>query len=284
MEFPLTRLREVEGVLQTDLTSSIQSPRKERARWLGKFIKLYLGATGLVILALGSFIIYQGFGGKAVQEISRRFLQFLPKGSTPQDGLIISEPKNLPKGELVTNRTNLPKPEEKKDKPSVLPGEGKSPSANIPAEVAPFPEPESLAASTQPSQIKIKKGESLARIIAQHYPKNEQIGLVAIILGNPKISKDDSIYVGQVLKLPKVSETDKIIQLDDNLYYIIYGRYYSDVDLKRDSLWLNKKNIRFMVRNTYDSEGNNVHRVILGGYETKDELEKITQIIKNKSK
>jgi hypothetical protein len=234
MKLPLTRLKEAQSVSQTDLTSSIQSPEKEKARWLEKFCKLYLVATGLVILALGSFIIYQGFGGKAVQEISRRFLQFLPKGSTPQDGLIISEPKNLPKGELVTNRKNLSKPEEKKDKPSVLPAEGKSPPANIPAEVAPSPEPESLAISTEPSKIEIKKGESLARIIAQHYPENEQIGLVAIILGNPEIYKDDFIYVGQVLKLPKVSSTDKIIQLDDKLFYILYGSYYSDVDFKRD--------------------------------------------------
>jgi hypothetical protein len=284
MKLPLTHLKEAQSVSQTDLTSSIQSPMKERARWLGKFCKLYLVTTGLVILALSSFIIYQGFGGKAVQEISRRFLYFLPKGSTPQDGLIISEPKNLPKGELVTNRTNLPEPEEKKAAPSVLPEERKPSSANILAEAEPSPEKESLANAPQSSQIDIKRGESLARIVAQHYPENEQIGLVAIILANPEIYKDDLIYFRQVLKLPKVNSIDKTIQLQDNLFYILYGRYYSDVDLKMHTLWLNKKKIRFIVRNTKDSKGRNVHRVILGGYETKEELEKAMQSIKTKSR
>ena len=133
MKLPLTRLKKAQSVSQTDLICSIQSPGKERARWFGKICKSLTPATAsLVILALGCVIIYQGFRGKAMQQISQRFLQLLPEASTPQDGLIISEPKNLPKGELVTNRTNLPKPEEKKEAPSVLPDKGKSPSANIP--------------------------------------------------------------------------------------------------------------------------------------------------------
>jgi hypothetical protein len=281
MKLSLTRLKEAQSISQTDQTSSIQSPRKERARRFGKFCKsLTLVAAGLVILALSSFIIYHGFGGKAVQQISRRFLHNV---SYRQDGLVISEPKNLPEGELVSNRTNLPIPEEKKEAPSVLPEEGKSSSANIPAEVAPSPEKESLASAPQSSQIDIKRGKSLARIVAQHCPENEQIGLVAIILANPEIYKDDFIYSGQVLKLPKVSYTDKTIQLQDNLFYILYGSYYLDVNLKMNTLWLNKKKVRFLVRDTKDSEGRNVHRVILGGYETKEELEKVMQSIKTKS-
>ncbi len=285
MKLPLTRLNEAQSVSQANLISSIQSPKKERARRFGKFCKsLTLVIAGLVILALSCFISYQGLGGKAVQRISLRFLQLLPIGSNPQDGLVMSGPKNFPEGELFPDRANLPKPEEHKEAPSVLPDGGKSPPANIPFGVAPSPEQESLASATRSFQIEIKRGESLARIIAQHYPENEQISLVAIILANPEIYKDDFIYSGQVLKLPKLDSTDKTIQLEDNLFYILYGRYYSDTDLKRDTLWLNKKKVRFLVRTTKDSKSRNVNRVILGGYATKEDLEKALQSIKTKYK
>lgn len=285
MKLPLTRLREAPGVLQTDLSCSTQSPGQERAHWFGKIYK-YLTPVkiSLVILALGSFIIYQGLGGKEMQQIYRRSLQFLPKASTPQDGPIISEPENLPEGELVRNRTNLPKPEEKKEPPSVLPDEGKSAAAHIFAKVAPSPEPESLAIFTQPSQIQIKRGESLARIIAQHYPKNQQIGLVAIMLANPEISNNYLIYAGQVLKLPQLDLTDKIIELQDNSYYSLYGRYYLDDDFKKHKLWLNKKKVKYFVKNNKDLKGKTVHLIILGGYEKKEDLKETLQSIKNNSK
>ena len=283
MKLPLTRLKEAQSVSQTALISSIQSPRKEGARRFGKFCKsLTLVTAGLVILALSCFISYQGFGGKAVQQISRRFLQLLSIGSTPQDGLVISDPNNFPEGELFPDRANLPKPKEQKKAPAVLSNRGKSPPANIPFGVAPSPEQESLASATQSFQIEVKRGESLSRIIAQHYPENKQIGLVAIILANPEIYKDDLIYSGQVLKLPKLDSTDKTIQLQDNLFYILYGHYYSDADLKKDTLWLNKKKVRFLVRNTKDSKNRNANLVILGGYEAKDDLEKALQSTKTK--
>jgi hypothetical protein len=240
----------------------------------------------LVILALGSFIVYQSFGGKAVREISRKFRQFARLASTPQDGLVISKPKIAPEGKLVSNssnRTDLPKPEEKKEAPAVLPDERKSPAANIPAEVAPSHEPESLAISTEPSQIIIKKGESLSRIIAKHYPTNQQIGLAAIMLANREISKNNMIYAGQILNLPQLYPTDKIIKLSDNLYYGFYGSYSSDKDLKDHTLWLDKKNIKFLVINSNDVKKKNVQLVILGGYDKKEDLKIMLQGIKTKS-
>jgi|WetSurMetagenome_2_1015567.scaffolds.fasta_scaffold143729_1 hypothetical protein len=231
MILPLTRLRGTKGVVQTDLTASTQSPQEERGPRSGKFRKsLTLAGVSLVILALSSVMIYLCFGGQALQEHSRKFLQFLRITSLPQDTLVTSEPKNSPKGELVSTKTDLPKPKEKKEAPSVLPDEGKSLVAKIPSEVAPSPEPESLESSAQPSQIKIKKGETLSKIIAQHYLGKQQIGLIAIILANPEISKDYMINAGQVIKLPQLDLTDNIIKLQDNLYYRLYGQYYSEND------------------------------------------------------
>jgi LysM repeat protein len=328
MKLPLTRLRKAQDVLQTDLTSSTQSPRQERGRGSGKVRKsLTLVRVSLVLIALSSFIIYLGFGGQAVQENSRKFLQFLRITCVPQGAPVTSEPKHSPEGELVSTktdlpkpeekkeapaivpdegkspvanlpaevapspapeplvstRTDLPKPEEKKEAPAIVPGEGKSPVASIPAEVAPSPEPESLENSTQPSQIKIKKGETLSKIIGQNYPENQQIGLIAIMLANPEISKDYMIYAGQVIKLPQIDLTDNIIKLQDNFYYGLYGQYYSENDFKKHTLWLDKKSVKFIVRDTKDLAGKNVHLVILGGYEKKEDLKITLQSLKTKS-
>jgi hypothetical protein len=284
MKLPLTRLRKAQGVLQTDLSSSTQSPSKERGHWSGKVRKsLTLVRVSLVILAIGSFIIYIGFGGQAVQENSRKFLQFLRITSVPQDAPVTSEPKHSTEGELVSTRTDLPKPEEKKEVPAIVPEEGQSPVPKIPDEVAPSPEPESLESSAQPFQIKIKKGETLSKIIVQHYPENQQIGLIAIRLANPEISEDYMIYAGQVIKLPQLDLKENIIKLQDNFYYGLYGQYYSETDFKKHTLWLDKKSVKFIVRNTKDLAGKNVHLVILGGYEKKEDLKITLQSLKIKS-
>jgi hypothetical protein len=238
--------------------------------------------VSLLILALGSLIIYQGFGGKTRQELSRKFRQFLPISSPPQAGPAISEPKNSPEGELVSNGTNLPKPEEKPAAPAVLPDAAKSPPVHIPAQDAPLPGPAPLARPAQFSKIMIKKGDNIGRIIAHYYPDNQQIGLVAIILANPAIHQDNIIYSGQVLKVPKLDSQDKTFQLPDNLFYYFYGSHYSAADLKKDTLWLNQKQVRFSVKSTKDANGKNINRIILGGYETKDDFAKALQSLKTK--
>jgi hypothetical protein len=140
-----------------------------------------------------------------------------------------------------------------------------------------------LAISTQPSQIEIKKGESLSVVISKYYPKNQQIGLVAIMLANPEISKDYFIFPGQILKLPQLDPTDQIIKLQNNLYYSLYGRFYSDKDLNKNIFLLKKNNIKYLVWNTNDSKKKAIHLIIFGGYEKKDDLKIALQIIKTKS-
>ena len=285
IKLPLTRLRDAQGVLPTDSTLSTQSPTQARGHWSGKVRKsLTPLKVSLVVLALGSFIIYQGFGGKALPEISRKYLQFFRPTPSLQNTPATSEPKNPPEGALVSNSTNLSKLEDKQAAPAVLPDEEKSPSENISAQGAPLPAPDPLASAARSVQIKIKRGESLSRIIAQHYPENKEIGLVAIILANPKINRDGIIYSGQVLKLPKLDSTDKTIQLQDNLFYALYGIYYYDADLKRETLWLNKNQVRFLVRSSKGSKGKNINRIILGGYETKDDFGKSSAEYKNQIK
>ena len=82
--------------------------------------------------------------------------------------------------------------------------------------------------------------------------------------------------------MPKLDSKDQTIQLQDNLFYGFYGSYYSAADLKRDTLRLNEKQIRFLIRSTKDPKGKNINRIILGGYETQDDFAKALQTLKTK--
>jgi hypothetical protein len=108
------------------------------------------------------------------------------------------------------------------------------------------------------------------------------MGLIAVILANPAIASEDRIHPGQILYLPEINLAKQTIRLADNLLYAIYGTYLSAEDLKKDATWLEKKKIHFVVRDTKDSSGNAVHRVLLGGYANEDELEKARRDVKTR--
>jgi hypothetical protein len=276
IKLSLTRLRKTQGILQTNLTNSTQSPRKEK--W-NRSIKIRKSLTSvkvsLVILGTGIFfIIYQ--------YLSPIFTQFLRVTSPHQDGLLIQKPTNSPEEELVLNRKNFPKPQEKKEITSVPLEEGKSSIANIRAISGPPATLESLAIPTQPTQVKIRKGENLFKVISKYYPKHQQIALIAIMLANPAISKDYKVFPGQTITLPQLDPTDNIFKLQDNLYYRFYGRFSSENDLDKSKFWLNEYNIKYLVWNAKESKNKTIHLVIFGGYEHKDDLKIAFQIIKTK--
>jgi len=108
------------------------------------------------------------------------------------------------------------------------------------------------------------------------------MGLVAVILANPTIASEDRIHPGQILYLPEINLAKRTIRLADNLLYAIYGTYLNAEDLKKDATWLEKKEVHFVVRDTKDSSGNAVHRVLLGGYANEDELEKARRDVKTR--
>lgn len=124
------------------------------------------------------------------------------------------------------------------------------------------------------SKLVVQAGQSLTRIVNQNYPENQKIAMGAVILANPAIVREDTIYPGQTLFLPEINFANQTIRLQNHRFYAIYGTYRSAESLKEDTTWLTKKKIHYVVRNTKDSRGIAVHRVFLGGYATEEELEK----------
>ena len=117
-------------------------------------------------------------------------------------------------------------------------------------------------------------GETLSSIAAAHYPEEKKWGLVAIILQNPTVTNEDSITAGEIISLPKLNPKNRTIQLNDKLFYGLYGRYTSPERAEKIASWLKSKKINFLVRDM-KSGGNTVQRIFLGGYPTEEELEQV---------
>ena len=137
---------------------------------------------------------------------------------------------------------------------------------------------------TSPRQVTVKTGKSLEGIASRHYPDHYQMGLLAILVANHNDIKDDLIYPGQTLHLPKVKLAGQMMQLDDNLFYAPYGRYHSPESLRTDTAWLKKNQVRFLVIRSRDSQGKTFHRVVFGGYSQEMELQEAILRMKTKSR
>jgi len=143
--------------------------------------------------------------------------------------------------------------------------------------------PENLAVI--PSlQVVVKPGETLSAIAKQHYPGQYETGLLAILLANRDNIKDDLIHPGQALSLPKVKLNGRMIQLDDNQLYAPYGRYHSPESLTNDTSRLKKKQVRFVVIRSRDSQNTTFYRVVFGDYNQETELQEVVLKMKTKSK
>jgi type II secretory pathway predicted ATPase ExeA len=140
------------------------------------------------------------------------------------------------------------------------------------------------APGTPPRQVTVKPGGSLEGIASRHYPDHSQMGLLAILVANRADIKDDMIHPGQTLHLPRVKLAGPMMQLDDNLFYAPYGRYSTPESLRNDTVWLKKKQIRFLAIRSRDSQGQSFHRVVLGGYGQETELQEALLKMKTKSR
>ena len=125
----------------------------------------------------------------------------------------------------------------------------------------------------------VRSNESLAKIVTSQYPDSEQVGLEAVILANPDISNGDFITPGQILSLPKIDHTTGEIELPDKSLYVFYRIYTSTVSLTNDLAWLDKRDLRYEVRETRGSNGVTLNHVFLGGYQTSQELQAARKLV-----
>ena len=134
------------------------------------------------------------------------------------------------------------------------------------------------------TQRVVRPHENLTNIVAEHYQEYEPIGYEAVILANPDIQNENLITPGQVLYLPVINYSEEEIQLQDNLFYSPYGLYYSVITLQKDVERLTAKKVRYLVRRTRQPDGIMVHRVYVGGYETRNDLQEAKRQVHMASK
>jgi hypothetical protein len=132
--------------------------------------------------------------------------------------------------------------------------------------------------------VVVKPGETLSAITKQHYSGQYEMGLLAILLANRDNIKDDLIRSGQVLSLPKIKLHGRMMQLDDNQFYAPYGQYRSPESLSDDTSRLKKRQVRFLVIRSRDSQNMTFYRVVFGGYDQGTELQEVYLKMKPKSK
>lgn len=125
----------------------------------------------------------------------------------------------------------------------------------------------------RPRQVVVRNGESLGAIVSRHYPDHYKMGLLAMRLANRNELKDDLIYPGQALILPKMKLAGQGMQLDDRMFFAPYGRYHSPESLSKGTNWLKKKEIKFLVLRSRDTKGKAFYQVVIGDYGQEAELE-----------
>ena len=126
-------------------------------------------------------------------------------------------------------------------------------------------------------EVKVKVGDNLAKIAAEWYPKNVDLGLAALLLANPETANVDLISPGQKLNLPLINPANLTISLKENLLFGFYGSYASMPTLQETISRLGHQGVRYVVLSTKDDQGRVTHRVLIGGYEGREDLEKALQ-------
>jgi hypothetical protein len=133
-------------------------------------------------------------------------------------------------------------------------------------------------------QLVARGGESLTRIASQHYPKDPTLGIAALILQNPRVTKVDVIKSGEVLYFPKINLENRTIQLQDHLWYAFYGRYPSPARANKIAFWFTTMQIKFLERDIKSGGGETIKRIFIGGYATEEELTQALNRVTTKKK
>jgi general secretion pathway protein A len=92
----------------------------------------------------------------------------------------------------------------------------------------------------------------------------------------------DLIHPGQFVSLPRINPNGQIMQLRSNLFYAYYGHCDSAYTMKRYTLLLEQKGVKYTTIATVGRRGTASYRILLGGYETVADLQKGLDLMKAK--
>lgn len=126
--------------------------------------------------------------------------------------------------------------------------------------------------ASRPRQVEVKENDNLTRLAGLWFPGQEDLGVAALLLANPQNLNQDLIFPGQKLVLPVIDPSSRAIELKEGIFYAFHGKYHSTQALQKAISALSRQSVRYTVVNTATSEGGVVKRVVIGAYETREDL------------
>jgi len=130
--------------------------------------------------------------------------------------------------------------------------------------------------------VTVKKGETISRL-AQEYYGMVNLTLIDLLLEfNPAVTNVNLILVDQEIKIPTITEALLIIQSPDHTYKIHAGTFENPdpARIYGDERALKGKSIETFPRKV--SPRNTWHRVLIGKFDNKEEVLKMTFLLKEK--
>ena len=196
----------------------------------------------------------------------------LPEGKGAQPA-----PETKPTPPVTETKTEVTVAETKNIPPVIE----TKPATSAP-EARPVPSPPSSAGLAAPApprvpdsplkQMKVEENDTLNAIAARYFPKQLELGLVALILANPReINNEDQIFPGQKLYIPEIDPANRMIRIKGN-FYVFFKAYTSGSDLQEAIAKLMRHDVRFTVLDTGSIKGRRLYRLIIGGYNTREGL------------
>ena len=123
-------------------------------------------------------------------------------------------------------------------------------------------------------QVEVQENDTLTGIAGRCFPGHGTLGLVALLLANPQNLNQDMIFPGQKLNLPEIDPSSQTIKLKEGLFYAFYGQCSSTQAMQKAISELTRQSVRYTILSTEKSDGGSSRRVIIGAYETEEDLEK----------
>ncbi|MEJ5363467.1 MAG: AAA family ATPase [Desulfosoma sp.] len=126
----------------------------------------------------------------------------------------------------------------------------------------------------------VRRGDTLMRIATELNPQNPGAALQAILRLNPEITDKDRIYEGQILHLPSSRPPGPPLAPGPPApFYALYGSYPSVQALEPIMNRMAQKGVRYIIVNAPAVPGGFVHEVIVGGYETREDLRRALDLL-----
>lgn len=241
---------------QLSTESPVLAPAEEvpPQPWFGQGARIAF--AGILIFLGICFAFYQGWH-RGLFSWPSGFLG--PAGKGPGD--ITVEPKTPTESHKPAKPGSPPPP----------PETGRQPAPQDSLKEATY----AAKAPEQPlATYQVAPADHLFKIADKVFPEQPRLGVAALILANPDLKEEDTLYPGQVLRLPELKATQNLIRIEGKYFYLARRFFGPTPELSRLLNTLKENEVQFLVRETSHPGFRKIYRVFIGGYDSPEEIQK----------